>query len=214
MQCSYRYSWLKAYRTYKFAFTGLPTAPPDAHSQAIGSDADNTTTTLVYASWNGATEVATWHLHKTDSEGNIDTMNPISILPRTGFETALTYRGFATYVLVEAVDRYGTLLGRSEVVKTIVSAELSPLTMAREAEWLEKMYQRAEVARQAVWLISVMYENPLLSFGLGLLCGVTIVFAVKGFGQVRGRGYWRRGRGESFYRIVGMGEDGEKGRIA
>lgn len=207
-------SWLKAYRTYKFNFIGRPTAPPDVHSRVIGSDIDNSTATLVHVSWNGATEVATWHLYKTDSEGNVDNTNPVVILPRTGFETALTYQGFAAYVLVEAVDRYGTLLGRSETVKSIVSAKLSPLTVARESEWLEKMHQRAEVARQAVWLISRMYANPSLSFGLGLLCGITIVFATRGFWQAKRKGYFTRQRGDSLYATVHSVGEVEKGRIA
>jgi len=62
-------SWLGTYRAYKYPFEGRPREPPVAHSAAFGSESRNSTTTLVHASWNGATEVDQWNLYKTTDTG-------------------------------------------------------------------------------------------------------------------------------------------------
>ncbi len=186
-------SWLKCYRTYKFSFVGKPSAPPDVHSLATGSDEDNTTTTLVHVSWNGATEVKTWNLYKTDDVGNIDSPKPVAALPRMGFETTLSFKGFASYVIAEAMDRHGAVLGRSEVIQTVVLARLSTVTIARESEWLNRKNRRTDTTRQAIWLMRVIYINPLVSFANGLFCGMTLLVASRALWKAK----WSRRRNDS-----------------
>lgn len=99
------------YRAYKFNFTGTPTEPPDLAVFSFGTSAD-TTITAVYASWNGATEVARWNFF---SAGEIPVL--LGSTPKTGFETLFQVNGYHPSVFAEAVDKDGNSLpsGRSEV---------------------------------------------------------------------------------------------------
>ena len=54
---------------------------------------------------------------------------------RQGFETVMHVDDFAEYVVAEALDSDGTSLGVSDVVKTIVSHEISDLAAAAEEKW-------------------------------------------------------------------------------
>jgi hypothetical protein len=68
----------------------------------------------VYASWNGATEVASWGILAGPAP---DRLKTLGFVPRDGFETAAAARTDEPYVGVEAVDRRGRSLGRSEAVR-------------------------------------------------------------------------------------------------
>jgi len=50
--------WLGTYRSYKFAFAGFPSQRPRAAGEASDADVEGGAQTTMYASWNGATEVA------------------------------------------------------------------------------------------------------------------------------------------------------------
>jgi len=70
----------------------------------------------VYASWNGATEVARW----TVLAGRAKTpLTPIGSAPKSGFETAIAVRAKGPYFAVEARDANGRSLSRSLPVKIV-----------------------------------------------------------------------------------------------
>jgi hypothetical protein len=70
---------------------------------------------VVYASWNGATEVARWQV----LEGpNPVTLNPTAAAPRNGFETAIGVRTTQPLVAVRALDASGLDLGTSVAVQS------------------------------------------------------------------------------------------------
>jgi hypothetical protein len=82
------------YRTLRFPWHGRPTEPPAAVVRG----------STMYASWNGATEVAAW---KVEPGG--------TAVPRRGFETALSLPPGARSVQAVALDANGRVLGRSPV---------------------------------------------------------------------------------------------------
>jgi hypothetical protein len=82
------------YRTLRFRWHGRPTGPPAAVVRG----------STMYASWNGATEVAAW---KVEPGG--------AAVPRQGFETALSLPPGARSVQAVALDVHGRVLGRSPV---------------------------------------------------------------------------------------------------
>jgi hypothetical protein len=125
---------LKSYRSYKFPWVGRPMQPPDVYSIALNGQAE-TTNTAVHVSWNGATEVATWKLYKTERTGRMTEL--VASTPRTGFETALTYQGFASFVVAEALDRDGKTLGKSEVTRTIPPSDMLSPAVLQEEKWLQ-----------------------------------------------------------------------------
>jgi hypothetical protein len=70
-------------------------------------------TTRIYASWNGATEVATW-----EALGGIDpaSLSSLGQFPRTDFETVLAVEATSGMVAVNALDKTGAVLGTSKTV--------------------------------------------------------------------------------------------------
>jgi hypothetical protein len=94
------------YRAYRLPFAGVPSSRP-----AVAADNKGR---RVYASWNGATEVASWRVLTGDSASSV---KEASTGKRTGFETTLTVPSGGRYVAVEALDKDGAVLGRSKTVK-------------------------------------------------------------------------------------------------
>lgn len=90
------------YRAYLSAWEGAPAEPPAA---ALKSEDDETT---VYASWNGATGVATWRVLGGPDAG---AREELAVAPRDGFETAITVPDDADNVVVQALDEDGEVLG-------------------------------------------------------------------------------------------------------
>ena len=108
-----------SYRNFKFNWTAQPTAPPTLFAYA-----QNCSTAVVfYASWNGATEVATWRLSAFES-GTSGPMNTIGFTPKTGFETmVLMGRALPGLAYVaEAMAADGTVLGQSAPTEVFVPA--------------------------------------------------------------------------------------------
>jgi hypothetical protein len=94
-----------SYRAFRFPWVGSPATEPAA---AAVKNGDGTMT--VYASWNGATEVAAWTVKSGASE---QLLADAQTAPRTGFETAITVPE-ASYVAVTALDAAGKPLAASE----------------------------------------------------------------------------------------------------
>ena len=93
-----------SYRVFRFPWVGRPTDRP---ALAVRRDGDDLT---VYASWNGATEVRRWRVLAGPEPSQL---RPVRTAARTGFETALTVKGDAKYVAVQALDAAGRVLGTS-----------------------------------------------------------------------------------------------------
>jgi hypothetical protein len=96
-----------SYRAYRFAWSGHPTDRPAAAATTAGA------TTIVHASWNGATEVARWRVLSGAAPSSLRAGRTVA---RTDFETAIPLGGAAKLVQVEALDRSGKVIGRSRVV--------------------------------------------------------------------------------------------------
>ena len=124
--------WLGTYRSYKFEYTGWPSKRPDVAAETVDVSYDGGTKTVIYASWNGATEVAEWIYFKTNPLGHHEVT--LGSIKRDGFETNLTYDGFAKYVVVAAVHKNGTILGRSNVGTTLFTDD-STEAVEEEEEW-------------------------------------------------------------------------------
>ncbi len=95
----------QSYRDFRFAWTGTPAHPP-AFAVVAGSSRSST----VYASWNGATQVASWRVLAGASATR---MRIVAQRPRTGFETAISLPAgtVGPYVTVQALDAGGHALG-------------------------------------------------------------------------------------------------------
>jgi hypothetical protein len=98
----------RSYRAFRFPWSTHASDPSVAAAERTSEDEIR-----VYASWNGATEVATWEVLAGSSPGQLE---PVGSVPRGGFETALLARTTEPYVAVRARHRSGRILGTSKPV--------------------------------------------------------------------------------------------------
>lgn len=98
----------QSYRAYRSSWIGKPTDRPAlALAPAGGSRA-------AHASWNGATEVASWQLLTGPDPGSL---RATSVAPRSGFETVLPVDAGSAYMAVAALGASGAVQGTSSTVR-------------------------------------------------------------------------------------------------
>ncbi len=100
----------ESYRAYRFQWNGTPGGSP-----SIAASASHSGPVTVYASWNGATEIASWRVLAGPSAHQL---TPVATAPRTGFETAITTPVAEAYVQVQALTSTGGVLGTSAAIKS------------------------------------------------------------------------------------------------
>jgi EmrB/QacA subfamily drug resistance transporter len=93
------------YRATVEPWVGLPLYPP------AGAARTKSGRTTVYASWNGATQVASWRLLGIGSAG---TSTKLASAPKSGFETAIPAAQGYTRFEVQAVNSAGRVIGTSQ----------------------------------------------------------------------------------------------------
>ena len=101
----------QSYRAFRFPWTGTPTALPAVAARDDGGRLN------VYASWNGATEVARWTVLGGTRSAAV--FEEIGSANRTGFETRIEVRtpGTLRFVAAQATDAAGNVLATSPVVR-------------------------------------------------------------------------------------------------
>lgn len=97
---------VESYRAYRFPWTGEPLTRP---SLALSPRSDGSLG--VYASWNGATQVASWRVLGGPSPRRLRSLDTA---PCTGFETHVTLHSQPRYLAVLALDSHGHALGTSQ----------------------------------------------------------------------------------------------------
>lgn len=97
-----------SYRAYRFAWTGTPTGAP-----SVAASAGAGGTTNVYASWNGATTIASWRVLAGAAPS---ALSPVGGGAFAGFETTIPIAGAPPYVAVQALDASGNVLGTSAAI--------------------------------------------------------------------------------------------------
>jgi hypothetical protein len=98
-----------SYRAFRFPWSATPPGRP-----AIATTAEPNGKLAVYASWNGATDIARWRILAGASPHEL---KPMAETSRAGFETSTTVFTDAAYVAVQALDPSGTVLGTSRAMK-------------------------------------------------------------------------------------------------
>ena len=101
----------ESYRAFRFPWTGTPAhAPAFAFAPGAAGAASE-----AYASWNGATGVASWSLLAGASASSLAV---VAQVPRSGFETAIALPAGVSgpYLQVQALGSSGQVLGTSAAV--------------------------------------------------------------------------------------------------
>ncbi len=99
----------QSYRAFRYPWTANPSAPP-----LISLDKDQIGGYALHASWNGATDVASWQVLSGTSTKNLE---PVAVVPKSGFETVITTHAQGPYVAAAALDVHGKRLGVSNPVR-------------------------------------------------------------------------------------------------
>ena len=92
------------YRAYRFDWAGEVSESP-AIAEGSGK---------IYASWNGATEVARWEVVAGPDPQQLSS---VRIVPKSGFETVIPFQSTAPYLAVRALTGDGHVLGTSKTLK-------------------------------------------------------------------------------------------------
>lgn len=93
-----------SYRALVANWTGAPYYPPSGAARASGSG------TSIYASWNGATQVASWRVLGGASPSQLTVL---AKGPKSGFETQFQLSGRDRYYEVQALNAKGKVIGSS-----------------------------------------------------------------------------------------------------
>ena len=202
LEASFKLEGANSYRSYKFPWVGKPTAPPDVHSVA-GGFGGNGTSTLVHVSWNGATEVSSWNMYRTDAEGKYEQL--IASTKRQGFETVLSYRGYASFVILEAVDSNGEVLGRSNVQKTIPPANPEDPAVIEETQWLQE-----QASEPSLFTAIAVLHNPLFAFLFGAsACAAAAAVMWIFLRKSKKNGLWPSAQDQIYERLAEADVDGK-----
>ena len=98
---------VESYRTYLAPWQGQPRTPPALAAQATAGGS-----VTVEASWNGATQVASWRVLAGPAP---TALSPVATVERSGFETRCQIAS-AGYVAVAALDASGSVLATSAAI--------------------------------------------------------------------------------------------------
>jgi Arylsulfotransferase (ASST) len=94
-----------SYRVYRFPWRASPTTRPDLAAHRTGPSSVS-----VYASWNGATDVARWQVLAGQSATSL---RAVSSAPKQGFETRIDLTSSSSTFEVRALSQSGRVLATS-----------------------------------------------------------------------------------------------------
>ncbi len=100
------------YRAYRHPWSARPASPP----AVLANLNDTGEETIVRASWNGATEVASWRVLAGMSPSSLKAQVTV---PDTGFESSAILTTKHAYAAVQALSASGQVLGASPTTKVI-----------------------------------------------------------------------------------------------
>ena len=114
VQIGEKASMVGSLRTFKRPWSATPHWRPDvfAYSWVCGWPS------VLYASWNGATDVYGWSFYGSNSsDGQFQSLGTVK---KNGFETSMKAGSSVRFAYAEAMTKDGEVLGRSQMVKTFV----------------------------------------------------------------------------------------------
>jgi hypothetical protein len=101
---------VNSYRTYRFPWNGQPATRPSLAVETGPHGRHH-----LYASWNGATDVASWEVLDGQTR---KVLVPLTARQKRSFETEITVKADRRYFAVEALAANGHVLRRSYIIPT------------------------------------------------------------------------------------------------
>jgi hypothetical protein len=100
---------VQSFETFLSQWNGQPATPPSVLARSASGGALS-----IAASWNGATDVASWRVLAGASSS---ALAPVASAAKAGFQTTITAHTAGPYVAAQALDEAGTVIGTSATVK-------------------------------------------------------------------------------------------------
>ncbi|HEY8304761.1 MAG TPA: arylsulfotransferase family protein [Solirubrobacteraceae bacterium] len=101
---------MSSYRSVRFPWSARPLSPPVTVAELNNTGEE----TIVRASWNGATDVASWRVLAGEDPGSLQ---PRTAIPASDFESSTILPKRYAYAQAQALDRRGRVLGASAAVR-------------------------------------------------------------------------------------------------
>ncbi len=101
----------ESYRAYRLPWAATPATAP---AIAVVPASKGKSPLSVYASWNGATEVASWRVLAGPSPSQLA---PVASAPKNGFETTIVAPGGEKFLAAQALNGAGAVIGTSPTIK-------------------------------------------------------------------------------------------------
>jgi hypothetical protein len=122
---------ISSYRSFKFPWTGNPV--PSQMALLSYAQSCNASNTAFYASWNGATQVATWKFFAASSK-SAKQFQVVATQAAAGvFETKASAEGLSGAVYAQALDANGKVLGTTATVDTFVPSPALAVSCGKDA---------------------------------------------------------------------------------
>jgi Arylsulfotransferase (ASST) len=112
---------MDSYRGFRFPWRARPLSPPTVVANLSNTGEE----TILYASWNGATEVASWRVLAGERP---QTLEPRATIPASDFESSTMLPKKYAYVAVQALDSAGHVLDSSPPARVATYAASLPAT--------------------------------------------------------------------------------------
>jgi len=109
------------YRAFRFPWSARPASPPTVLANLNNTGEE----TIVHASWNGATDVASWRVLAGERPASLTAQ---ATIPASGFESSTTLPKKYAYAAVQPLDSAGRVLGASHAIKVTSYAASLPGT--------------------------------------------------------------------------------------
>jgi hypothetical protein len=100
------------FKTFLSPWSGHPASPPAVAIQPSAAGSAGAVT--IAASWNGATEAASWQVLAGVSPS---ALAPVASAPKHGFQTSISVSPTPAYVAVQALNAAGAVIGRSPTIR-------------------------------------------------------------------------------------------------
>jgi len=156
-----------SYRGFRLPWVGNPPTSP-----TINVTANNDGTTTVNATWNGATNVATWNVMGGSSSTGLSV---VGSAPWNGLDTAITVTTDATSLQVVAMDSTGSTIGQSPVLA-------GPFATAAPAITVQPVSQTIASGDTAVFRVEASGSSLSYSWNFsGVDVGVPAQLGLAGF---------------------------------
>jgi hypothetical protein len=112
---------MDSYRGFRFPWRARPLSPPTVVANLSNTNEE----TIVYTSWNGATEVASWRVLAGERP---QTLEPRTTIPASDFESSTMLPKKYAYVAAQALDSAGHVLDTSPPARVATYAASLPAT--------------------------------------------------------------------------------------